>query len=84
MMRFEWNALRVGDAVRLHPDGGALVAGVVAFVDVRRGSNAIGIRGAAVGDRVCWPSRMTVHSALGDNDALDPCLRCAALQNERS
>jgi len=84
MMRFEWNALRVGDPVRLHRDGGHLEAGTVAFVNVLRGSNGVGIRTATDdGSATSWPSRLSVHAASGDtDDPGSPCLRCAALLSD--
>lgn len=81
-MRFEWNALRVGDSVRVHGNDGALEPGTVAFVNVLRGSNGIGIRTASDG-AVSWPPRLGVHAALGDTDDPGwPCLRCGALRDE--
>lgn len=82
MMRFEWNSLRVGDAVRVHLVDGHLGVGTVAFVDSIRGSNGVGIRVASTDgtELISWPSRLSVHHASGDTD--DPgetCLRCAAL-----
>jgi hypothetical protein len=85
MMRFEWNALRVGDSVRIHRNGTTLEPGTVAFVDVLRGSNGIGVRTAAANGegRVTWPSREAVHAATdGTEDPDAPCLRCAALRLE--
>ena len=83
MMRFEWNALRVGDPVRLHHNGGVLESATVAFVNVLRGSNGVGIRVVAdATNTVAWPSRFLVHAALGDtDDPGSPCARCAALRD---
>ena len=72
MRRFEWNALRMGDHVRVHEGAGSeLSAGVIAAVEVRHGSNGVGIR---VGPSVLWPARMTVH--LGQRS--EQCWRCDA------
>lgn len=77
MIRFQWNALRVGDHVRVHGDGGVLQDGAVAFIDVLEGSNGVGIRVAgAGGNAVRWPNRLAVHNPKGDVD--DPCARCDA------
>lgn len=83
MIRFQWNALRAGDHVRVHRDGGGVLQdGTVAFVDVlkdsngMKGSNGIGIRttGADGLDEVRWPSRLSVHSPTGAVE--DPCGHC--------
>ena len=84
MLRFEWNALGVGDTVAVHDAGdaqGALLAGTVVMIEPRRskrGVNGVGIRVEANGaHRVVWPSYLTVHP-----DPADPsqnCWRCAAL-----
>ena len=84
MLRFEWNALQVGDAVVLHDSAAtefALRAGTVTMVEPKRskrGENGVGIRvDTAGGRRVLWPSFLTVHL-----DPLDPahaCWLCAAL-----
>jgi hypothetical protein len=82
MTRFEWNALRVGDPVRIHRNGRALEPGTVALIDASHGSFGLGIRVASAGggQEVLWPSRVTVHGETGDtDDAGAPCLRCAAL-----
>ena len=86
MMLFEWNALRVGDKVRFHRNGGALASGTVAFLNVLPGSNGVGVRyTSAESDDVSWPSRLSVHPAVGDTDDPGaPCLRCAALRSEHA
>jgi hypothetical protein len=85
-MRYQWNALRADDAVRLHRNGGMLEPGTVAFVNVLRGSNGVGIRVVSDGrGAVIWPSRLAVHAAVGDtDDPGSPCLRCAALRQAPS
>lgn len=80
MLMFDWNALRVGDAVVVHdPDRAdfALVAGAVASVDTRRGANGVAISTTRPGApaAVLWPSRLTVHRRPG----LDTCWRCETL-----
>ena len=82
MLKFEWNALRLGDVVEVHDDrtaASALTAGKVAMIEVKRGRralNGVGIRVADVdGSRVVWPSYLAVHRvpvAPGDD-----CWRCA-------
>ena len=85
MLRFEWNALRVGDRVVVHDPVGTefpLLAGTVAMVETkrsRRGANRVGIRIATdvVAYRVVWPSFLAAH-----HDPPDPskdCWRCTAL-----
>lgn len=84
MLKFEWNALRVGDQLTVHdpshPDL-QLVAGTVVMVETTRAgraANGIGISIASGdgGHRVIWPSYMAAHQGppeLGD------CWRCDAL-----
>src|SRR4249919_2597557 len=70
MLRFEWNALRVGDLVLVHDPEGRFPAasGTVVAVDTkreRRGANGVGIRvGAEGGPDIVWPSswRFTMRS----------------------
>lgn len=78
-MAFEWNALRVGDAVLLHHKAGdefPLEHGVVAFVDGKRGENDVGVRLSAAEHhgRVVRPNRQTVH--LEPLGATNDCWRC--------
>ena len=77
MIRFQWNALRAGDHVRVHVDGG-LEDGTVVLVDSLTGSNGVGIRiaGPEGEDVVRWPSRLAVHDSDGSVD--EPCGRCGA------
>jgi hypothetical protein len=86
MLRFDWNALRVGDRVVVHdhPFGTdfPLVPGTVAMVEMHRsqgGANGVGIRVPTdgEGDRVVWPSFLTAHH--DPPAAADECWRCAAL-----
>jgi hypothetical protein len=85
MLRFEWNALRVGDRVVVHDPLGTEFprqSGTVAMVETKRskrGANGVGIRVATDGGRhrVVWPSVLAAH-----HDPLDPtedCWQCAAL-----
>jgi hypothetical protein len=83
MLRFEWNALRVGDAVVVHDARGRDPArsGIVVMVDTKRGrrlANGVGISlGEGDGYRVVWPSFLAVHcDPVG---SIDDCWRCAAL-----
>ena len=84
MLRFEWNALQVGDAVTLHDSSDAgfvLRGGTVAMVETKRskrGENGVGIRVETDGGyRVFWPSFSTAH--LDPPDPTQDCWLCAAL-----
>ncbi len=83
MLKFEWNALRVGDMVLVHDPQGRdpAASGTVVTVDTkreRRGANGVGIRVGAEGEhQVVWPSFLTVHH--DPPDLIDDCWRCAAL-----
>jgi hypothetical protein len=85
MLRFEWNALRVGDRVVVHePWGteGPLLAGTVAMVEMKRskrGANHVGIRVVADGGghRVAWPPYLAAHH--DPPDPTEDCWRCEAL-----
>ena len=78
MLRFDWNALRTGDDVLVHdPDTFemALLPGVVAVVNSRRGQNDVGIRVFARGRTdVVWPARLAVHRVPRDPN--ERCWRC--------
>jgi hypothetical protein len=82
MLKFEWNALRVDDAVLVHDKGNldsALVPGVVVTIDTHRGVNGVGVRVVATGGEanVVWPSYLTVHRT--PLDTTEPsCWRCRA------
>jgi hypothetical protein len=84
MLRFDWNALRVGDRVVAHDPLDAefpLMAGTVAMLDTKRsarGANGVGVRVATDGgDRVIWPSLLAAHH--DPPDPTEDCWRCAAL-----
>ena len=87
MLKFEWNALRVGDAVLVHDSQGRepVASGTVVTVDTptaRRGANGVGIRVGTEGrHRVVWPSFLTVHH--DPRDPTDDCWRCAVLAPRR-
>jgi hypothetical protein len=80
MLRFDWNALVVGDHVLVHDadqPGLRLVTGVVTVVEASQGSNQVDIRLTApgTGNRVIRPARLSVH-----NDPIEfdqQCWRCA-------
>lgn len=79
MIRAYWNALRIGDDVRVHDDadqGFAISAGTVTSVDSRPGSNGVTIRitdddGATT---LVRPKRLAVH--FRERDASADCWRC--------
>jgi hypothetical protein len=79
MLKFEWNALRVGNKVLMHDPqdkGMRLLHGVVAIVDTVAGSNELAIRVTVKGEEsnVLRPRRLTVH--LDPRDPSDECWRC--------
>ncbi len=81
MLRFEWNALRIGYKVLLHDWASAdltLSPGVVAFVDTHKRLNGVGIRlSASNGERrVLWPSSHAVHR--DPRHPTEPCWQCQA------
>jgi hypothetical protein len=82
MMRFQWNALRVGDRVMVHDASDAhlgAIAGVVSIVDTKVGSNDLGIR-VGTGDaptRMVRPTRLSVH--LDPIAGTEDCWRCDAM-----
>lgn len=84
MLRFEWNALRTGDAVCVHDDTdrhAPLSAGVVTMVTTARGTNDVAI--AVTRDRgrnVERPNRYAVH--LLPVDRTEPCWRCDRLESK--
>ena len=76
MLKFDWSGLRTGDDVLVHdPDTFemALLPGVVAIVNSRRGQNGVGIRVLARGGTVVvWPARLAVHRVPRDpNEQLE-------------
>ena len=87
MLKFQWNALHVGDRVDVHDPEDAsmrLVPGIVTMVQSRSGANDIGILlDATVGvagapgtpAHVVRPARLAVH--LDATDAGRGCWRCA-------
>ena len=84
MQVFQWNALRVGDHVRVHDDlatGFALHDGVVALVQTYpHRPNDVGIRVRDVSGAVAHPRRHAVHLDRGDTN--DACWRCDASSAE--
>jgi hypothetical protein len=80
MLRFQWNALRVGSKVLMHDPrdaGMRLLDGVVTMVESAGGSNGVAIRVSPNGEpsEVLRPRRLTVH--LDPRDLSEPCWRCA-------
>jgi hypothetical protein len=84
MLRLEWNALRVGDAVLVHDPSDTefpLLAGTVVMLTTKRSKrdvNGVGVRVNTGGDRrVVWPSYLAAHH--DPTDPAEDCWRCAAL-----
>jgi hypothetical protein len=84
VLRFDWNALRVSDAVVLHDPSDpefALITGTVVMLETkhsRRGVSGVGIRVATDdGHRVVWPSYLTFHHHPPDPS--QKCWRCEEL-----
>lgn len=82
MLKFQWNALRLGHRVTVHDPatpGADLAPGTVVMIETpaaRKGAAGVGIRvtddtGATT---VRWPSYLTVH--LDPDDGTEPCWRC--------
>jgi hypothetical protein len=87
MLKFEWNALRVGNKVLMHDPrdvGMRLLGGVVTMVATVAGSNEVAIRVAPNGEtaQVLRPRRLTVH--LDPRDLSEPCWRCADIEARAS
>ena len=79
MLRLQWNALKVGDAVLVHDDADIslrLQPGIVAMVQTAHGSNDVGVRVAGRDGHgaVARPSRLSVH--LDPRDVTEDCWRC--------
>jgi hypothetical protein len=81
MLRFEWNALRHGDAVMVHDPSDAmlrLLPGEVVLVDADRPSHDVAIRVGGPDDtdhdRIVRPGRFAVH--LTPLDGTEDCWRC--------
>jgi len=78
MLFFQWNALRVGDQVRIHDDQApdlALHDGVVATVQTHpHEANDVGIRLDGDSDVIVHPRRHAVH--LGRGNTHVGCWRC--------
>jgi hypothetical protein len=86
MLRFQWNALRVGNKVLMHDPrdaGMRLLAGVVTIVDSCKGTNDIAIRVSSKGEssQVLRPRRLVVH--LDPRDLTEPCWRCDDIATAR-
>jgi len=80
VLRFDWNALLPGDQVLVHGAHMTLSPGVVALVNVLKGSNGVGVRVSTDGQEVIlWPSRLAVHS--DPSDPTEPCWQCRALSD---
>jgi hypothetical protein len=82
VLRFEWNALRIGGHVLVHDPRTAemtLTNGTVATVVTNRGGNGVGIRvGGNSGETsILWPSRLAVHRQ--PRDPTEACWRCEEL-----
>ena len=79
MLRFEWNALRVGDPVHVHHSPATerrAALGSVHLVQMSRRENGVGILVTEDdgSSRVVWPSRLMAHLAAVDEPGA--CWRC--------
>ena len=78
MMRYQWDTLRVGDAVFVHAESGSLLSGTVAFVtpgDATGDANAVGVRVVEAEDTYyAWPSPADVHT--DPIDVTESCVHC--------
>lgn len=79
MNRRGWNALRVGDHVLVHDDGGAVkpvVPGRVTEVQQTSGSSLVSIRVKPRGEpaRIVQPRPLMVH--LDSGEVVERCWRC--------
>jgi hypothetical protein len=85
VLKFDWNALRVGDRVVVHESWDTavpLLTGTVAMVAMKRskrGTNGVGIHVVADGGghRVVWPPYLAAHH--DPPDPTEDCWRCEAL-----
>lgn len=79
MLKFEWNALRIGDRVLVHDANSpqlTLLRGIVSVIDARKGAKRAGVRFSGSDDQhgIRWPSYSMMHRdprASGDH-----CWRC--------
>lgn len=82
MLKYESNALRIGDKVLVHDWRSvelALNRGVVVWVETHKGANGVGIR-VPSGDGetvIVWPSYRAVHR--DPRDPTEACWQCQAL-----
>ena len=78
MLRYQWDTLRVGDAVFVHEEGGSLVSGTVAFVtpgDATGDANTVGVRIVEADETYyAWPSLADVHT--DPIDVTESCVPC--------
>ena len=84
MLKFQWNALRIGDCVQVHDDSAAecrLIGGTVVTIETNRSkhaANSVSIRVIDVeGSRVVLPSYFAVH--LDPIHVDEDCWRCEEL-----
>ena len=85
MTRFEWNGLRIGDAVFVHhpwAEPATADPGVVELITVRAHlGNEVGIRMSGGDHQVMWPTWLTTHRELVAHEG--SCWRCEAVASAR-
>jgi hypothetical protein len=79
VLKFDWNALRIGDRVLVHDADSprlTLLPGVVTVIDARKGAKRAGVRFTGPDDQrgIRWPSHTTMHR--DPRGATDHCWRC--------
>lgn len=86
MLKFDWNALRIGDRVLVHDAESpqlTLLPGIVTVIDARKGAKRAGVRftGREAQRGIQWPSYPTMHR--DPRDSADHCWRCEDLAATR-
>ena len=79
MLKFDWNALRIGDRVLVHDAESpqlTLLLGVVTMIDARKGAKRAGVLFDSSDDQrsIRWPSYLTMHR--DPRGPTDRCWRC--------
>ena len=78
MLKFDWNALQVGDRVLVHDAESpqlTLLPGVVSVIDARKGAKRAGVRFTGSDPKaIRWPAYPTMHR--DPRESTDHCWRC--------